>query len=1227
VYCAHDRQLDFNVALKVLPPGTIADETARRLFRKEALALAKLNHPNIETDFESSTRRGLVSMFTRLLILASFLACSAGLALAQGGATGAITGTVHDPSGGTIAGAKVEIVSEATSQVVRDLTTDSSGSFTATLLPVGSYSVEVSATGFAKTKFSGALVRVTETTQMTAVLKVTQANEVVTVSAEVTTINTADAAMGEALGSAAVSTLPLPTQNFQQLLSLSTGASSDINNAGDLGRGTARIDVNGQRETNNNYLIEGISSADFGSGELTFTPIPNANAIEEFKVSTSLYDATQGRNGGGNIDAVLKTGANKYHFDAWEFFRNTSLDANDFFLNGAGKPRPRIQQNIFGADGGGPVGRKARLGYLYLNYQGSRQRAGGSPGTLINATVPVLPDTRDEATLIKTFFPNGLPAGVTNLDPVAVKLLNAQSNQFGGPFLFPKVPGTPGFDNAGNLNTGLLTISSVGRYTEDQFLVNWDRHFRGDKDTLAWRFFWSDSERFQPFGADSFQVQTGGPAGENNLNFPLDIPLRGRFGSITETHIFNNRLANEFRFGVNIIRDDLLGQNTATAAQLGIVQPGGSLGIDRFQLGSFAFGPFPGSGQFELSDSFIVEDTMSWTRGSHTLRFGGELDHTSMRRTLNVIGNPLVFFVPGAPFPVTDFQNFLLGSPVVALGSGGAANHDYRFPAYSVFAQDDYKATGRLTLNLGFRLELVGAPYDKLCQIANVDTTAASTGQPFVYGSCVSRFDIPGFTGNLNRTLLRNNYATVPEPRIGFAYDLFGNHRTVVRGGYGIYANREDIGAVDNLSFNPPFLVVSVPSVLPAGRLSCLFFVNQNCSGPALIPGPGMVSANFVPTPSFFQGFPGGDTTQSPVFSGNVNSFGGLAVPLHWISATTQQWNLSVERDLGKNWFVSAGYVGTKGTHLRVTYDPDQANLVSPQNPITLTAQNGQKFTITQNTIANAAARAPFQPLGPSGFEAFSPIANSIYHSMQLTVAHHFAAGLYLQSAYTYSRSIDDDSTVSVAFVSFFNDQNNPRGSRGLSDFDHRHRSITSFVYELPFYKNTGGIKGRALGGWQTSGVLTVQSGAPFSVLDSGGGTALQLDGGSSFSAGFAPGFSCRNAVTPGSDESRLNNFVNPNAFVKAPVVGPDGSTGFGDVPRNCFIGPHQANMDLSIGKTFRIAETQAVLFRAEFLNVANHPSFANPPATDVENPSSLAKINSTIGNPRFIQFSLKYSF
>jgi hypothetical protein len=1182
-----------------------------------------------------------MSTFRKLAIFLMFVSWAPAL-LAQGGATGAISGTVQDQSGGLIAGAQVSVVSEATGQVVRDLTTDSSGSLTATLLPVGSYSVEVSARGFATTKFTGVLVRVTETTRMTAALKVTQATETVTVSAEVTTINTSNAATGQALDSTTVSTLPLPTQNFQQLLALSTGASSDINNGGDLGRGSARIVVNGQRETNNNYSIEGVSSADFASGELTFTPIPNANAIEEFKVSTSLYDATLGRNGGGNIDAVLKSGTNKYHADAWEFFRNTVLDANDFFLNGAAtgvrQGRPVIKQNIFGGDFGGPVTPDAKLGYFYVNYQGSRQRAGGSPGTLTNATIPYVPlAARQSASALAA------ACGVPSVDPVAFNILQAKSDQFGGGaggYLYPLPTNVPA--NTACLTPVSFIVNTVGKFTENQFLINWDRHFRGDKDSLAFRFFWSDSERFQPFGADSFQVQTGGPAAVNNLNFPLTIPLRGRFGSVTETHVFNNRLANEFRFGVNIIRADLLGQNPITAAQAGIVQPGGGLGIDRFQFGSFALGPFPGSGQFELSDSFIVEDTVSWTRGAHTFRFGGELDHTSMRRTLNVIGNPLVFFTPPSNIALTDFQNFLVGSPTFALGSGGAANHDYRLPAYAVFAQDDYKVTGRLTLNFGFRVEFVGAPYDTLCQIANIDTTLASTGQPFVYGSCVSRFKIPGFTGNLDRTVLRNNYATVPEPRIGFAYDLFGNHKTVVRGGYGIYANREDIGAVDNLSFDPPFLPVAVPVGAAPGSLSCLFFQGQNCSNPALIPGPGVVSPAFVPVPSFFQGFtvngtgcgagglpstPTRDSTQTPCFSGNVPAFSGLAVPPHWIAATTQQWNLSVERDLGKNWFVSAGYVGTKGTHLRVTYNPNQANLASPQNPIKITAQDGQTFTITQNTVANAPARAPFQPLVPSGFEDFSPLANSIYHSMQLTVAHHFAGGLYLQSAYTYSRSIDNASTVSVAFVSIFNDQNNPRGSRGLSDFDHRHRSITSFVYDLPFYKNAGGIKGRALGGWQTTGVLTVQSGAPFSVLDSSGGSVFASDGGSPFTPGFAAGFSCHNAVTPGSNEARLKGFVQPAAFVPAPAFGSDGSTGFGDVPRNCFIGPHQANMDLSVGKTIRIGERQSVLFRTDFLNVANHPSFANPPATDIQNPGSLAKIVSTVGNPRFIQFSLKYSF
>jgi len=286
------------------------------------------------------------------------------MAFAQGGATGAISGTVQDSSGAVVAGAQVRVTSEATSALVRELTTDASGIFTASLLPVGSYTVEVSAPGFTTTKFPGIVVAITETTRMFATLKVSSAQQEVEVRSEIAQINTADAATGESMGTTTITTLPLATRNFQQILTLSAGASSDLNNASQLGRGQVFIHVNGGREDNNNYLIDGISVADYAFGELTYTPLPNPDAIDQFKVSTSLYDATQGRNGGGNINATLKTGTATYHGGVWEYFRNTVLDANDFFLNAAGAKRPVIQQNIFGGDFGGKVDPWGKFGYF-----------------------------------------------------------------------------------------------------------------------------------------------------------------------------------------------------------------------------------------------------------------------------------------------------------------------------------------------------------------------------------------------------------------------------------------------------------------------------------------------------------------------------------------------------------------------------------------------------------------------------------------------------------------------------------------------------------------------------------------------------------------------------------------------------------------------------------------------------------------------------------------------
>ena len=226
---------------------------------------------------------------------------------------------------------------------------------------------------------------------MTAKLSTKAVQQKIEVEAEVQTVNTSDATTGQAIESDTVRALPLATQNFQQLLTLSTGAQGELNAAAQLGRGNVRIQVNGQREDNNNYLIEGISVTDYNVAELTNTPLPNPDVIGEFKVQTSLYDASQGRNGGGNINAILKSGTNTLHGDVYEFFRNTSLDANEYFLKGSGSPRPVIQQNIFGGSLGGPVGNGEKFGFFFVNYQGTRQRSGDSPGTLISTFIPYVP--------------------------------------------------------------------------------------------------------------------------------------------------------------------------------------------------------------------------------------------------------------------------------------------------------------------------------------------------------------------------------------------------------------------------------------------------------------------------------------------------------------------------------------------------------------------------------------------------------------------------------------------------------------------------------------------------------------------------------------------------------------------------------------------------------------------------------------------------------------------
>src|SRR6266446_5728332 len=595
--------------------------------------------------------REVYKIFAAMLLVASLLLGSR--AYGQGGATGAIAGSVVDTSGASISAADVHIISASTESIVRKLSTNADGEFVATLLPPGNYDVIVNKSGFGEAKAQAIEVRVTETTRVTISLKPGAVSEIVQISAQVTSVETSNATTGESIGGSTIRELPLATQNYQQLLSLSAGTQSELNASAQLGRGNARVIVNGQREDNNNYLIEGISATDYNVAQATNVPLPNPDVIQEFKVQTSLYDASQGRNGGGNVNAILKSGTREFHGDLYEFFRNDILNANDYFLNAAVQKRPPVKQNIFGGSLGGPVGRE-KYGFFFVNYQGTRQRSALSPGTQINNPgFPILPSNRTSPTFasdLAAIFSTpatgptannskGCPASPITIDPVIFSLLQFKSNQFddSGGYLIPSIPGTPGVSvNADTcqvtLNTALLIVSKPGKYTDDQFTANWDREFRGAEDKIAARFFFSDSESVLPFGAGGLQASLGGTLASSisatDLNFPYDIPVHGRFFSVNETHLFSPTLVNDFRFGFVHINDSLVNVPPVTVADVGIDRPTNNItkSIYKFTLGSsgFQIGPTPPADQFQNQNTFNFVDTVSWVRGMHVFRFGGD---------------------------------------------------------------------------------------------------------------------------------------------------------------------------------------------------------------------------------------------------------------------------------------------------------------------------------------------------------------------------------------------------------------------------------------------------------------------------------------------------------------------------------------------------------------------------------------------------------------------------
>jgi hypothetical protein len=1191
----------------------------------------------------------------------------AGAAFPQGAQTGGITGVVKDPHGGTVAGATVEIYNEKTGILERTLQTETDGSYTVTPLPPGSYRVEISASGFKKFRGIGVPVRLNEITRQDAALEIGELAQSVVVEATPTLINTVSATTGQPVDAHTLSSLPLASPNFLFLLALSPGASGDMPDVRSAGRGNIDINVNGQRTTNNSASLEGINVNDFNLAHFDNVPVPNPDAIQEFKVSTSLYDATQGSKGGGAVSLVLKSGSKDLHGSAFWQHRNDVFNANDWFSNQHGTPRGRLLQNVFGGSASGPVWKLG--GFWFANYAGVRGRNGidpnGSQLSPIIQNFPTNPDGTTSAALLAGAFGLTTP----QIDPIAVNILNLRSTAYNGQFLVPR-SGQRGCATASSA-TGTFTckLNAIAQISDNQFTISYDRPFRQDKDKVAVRWFYDNGKVTKPFG-------TAG-----SLAFPEGVLLNNRFLSFTETHLFSSRQANEFRFGFNRFNQPNTPTDKVSLADIGATRPNISTVPGMYFLsitGLFSVGTGVNDERATVSNSFYYGDTWSMTVGKHTFRAGGEITRYQLNRSNKfAIRGALGFDATKvAGVTVKAFNNFLQGQ-VGSLQSGaGDPQRYFRALDAASFFQDDWRILPRLSLNLGLRYDLLGFAHDKFFRSGIYDPTLLQTSpptNPFLFAQALN---LGGFRGTpgVSDCTLKHCYASNDfAPRIGFAWDVFGNENWVLRGGYGIYYQQLSnqnllqgslaapffVQLINSTSSPAPFQLQNPLAGQPASTAIATAFIPQvaQFAGLRLTSGSGPLDPNKSNVGPIFvnqagqacQGF-GGTATNCVINLASFASANPNTRPPY-----TEQWNFTVQHELWKSWAMELGYVGAHYVGGLGIWDPQLAALASPAHPIVVTDTTGKSYSITTNTANNEPLRHLVLGLSRAkGARYVDNIGQGTYNSAQLTISHRFHGGLFFQGAYTYSHTIDNvsgsQSTDELnatrsgqGGANLLNFQNNPHQNRSRGDFDRPHRLIASYAWDLPVPKQ--GIWGsQAFQGWTLSGIVTYQNGLPFSLSDSTSGGAfgsVRVGTGMlicpaavanaslpACTAGSAT--TLRQLQTSGPIQNRIGNYLNPNMVSTALQV-PNSSdasvTGFGNIPRNAFRGPFQSDWDFSVAKNFHITERHQIQFRSDFFNLFNHPVFSSPSSVNVASPSTFAQITTTAIPPRLIQFGLRYSF
>jgi hypothetical protein len=1021
--------------------------------------------------------------------------------MAQTSAT--LSGTVRDAGGGGIAGAEIR-VTEIETGLVRRALSSRTGVFQVPALRAGLVELRASATGFRPLVRRGIELTVNETVKVDVELAVGTLEQEVTVVAAGSQVNTSTAELGYLVSESAMRDLPLNGRNYTDLALLQPGVVAyPHRDGGSVVAHGLGMSINGQDPRSNVYLIDGTPQNDFTNGPAGSAAgtVLGVEAIREFRVEVNNYSAEFGRNSGGQINTLTKSGTNEIHGSLYHFHRNDNFDARNFFDPAK---RPEFKRNQYGGSLGGPVRRDRD--FFFLTYEGLRDRLGRS-------IVSAVPD--DNAR--RGILPDPARPGQTITVPV---------NAAVAPFL-NEIPRANGNPRGGGLADYVFGFAQ----SVNQHFVQgrYDRNF-GNAGQFFTRYTLDDAVQNLP---------TDFP------QFPRQFLSKNQFLTTEYRHVLSARTLFHFR-GSFSRTTTFQNVEANTATRLPEFVPGRGL-MGNFDIGGMPrFGPQASANLRLTQNVFGFETGAALTRGRHLLKAG----MLAERYRDNMV-NPT--FSLGT-FTFNDVRSFLTNTPARFLGLTPAAQFDryWRFTLMGFYLQDSWKIHPRFTINPGLRYEFATMPID-------------------IYGRDSALLNLFTDTAPRSGQLYQNPTKKNFSPRFGFAWDVFGNGKTAVRGGYGLIFNTNGQQTLIVTVTNPPF----------TPRVS--------------------ITNPTFPNPPFERGL------------------GNTIRPVEWNikNPYMQTWNLNVQHQLPANVVVTLGYAGSRGIHLLRSND---VNIVEP----TRQADGTLVFP----------AGAPRRNPAFATIELKSSDGNSWYHAGILEVRKRIGRDLQFQSSYTFSRNIDT-TQASTFFSDATNGTTSAMPefagfsyNKGLADYHAKHNWVNNFHWDLPLFRTATGTAKAILGGWQLAGITNLRSGSPLTAFVSGNrsrsGWAPSLGPGlGQDRPSLAPGFTHESAVA-----GRPNQWFHPNAFVLAPA-GQLGTLG-----RGTFIGPNLRTVDLSMLKDFELTrwrEQARLQFRFEAFNVLNRANFGIPNVLAISTTtgpiSTLGAVRNTITTARQMQLALRLQF